>query len=125
MTASWFNAAFYVRLLVFASENDLNQIYRVSQLGSRRPQEGRMPSAQGHAEGSSLRTGKNTLWIRKDDQEPAFGQGTTATHSSIREPHNRTLDKYYEEDLMQQSTPKGSDFLGFVKHGAKTCIKKY
>ena len=30
------------------------------------------------------------------------------------------LIKSIREDLMQQSTPKGSDYLGFGEHGAKT-----
>ena len=84
-----------------------------------------------------------TLWIRKDEQEPA---GTTATDSSIRKPHDRPyaavntegrgllgfgknglarqpqipVSENHTTDLMQQSTPKGADFLGFGKNGAKT-----
>ena len=40
----------------------------------------------------------------------------------VYENHTRGhLIKLMREDFMQQSTPKGSDHLGFGKHGAKTC----
>ena len=39
----------------------------------------------------------------------------------VSETHTRGhLITMMREDLMQQSTPKGSDYLGFGKHGAKT-----
>ena len=39
----------------------------------------------------------------------------------VSENHTRgQLIKIIREDLIQQSTPKGSDYLGFGKHGAKT-----
>ena len=39
----------------------------------------------------------------------------------VSENHMRGhLIKIIREDLMQKSTPKGSDYLGFGKHGAKT-----
>ena len=38
----------------------------------------------------------------------------------VSENHTRgQLIKIIREDLIQQSTPKGSDYLGFGKHGAK------
>ena len=87
-------------------------------VGSRRTQEGRMPTTVGCLGEVQPRrgmlvlelkamikdllslerrgTGKPTLGSRKDDQEPAGGQGTTATDSSIREPHERTFDQDYK-----------------------------
>ena len=88
-------------------------------VGSEGPQEGRMPPTDGtfgkgtttpwstgggtesHAQGSTLLerrgAGRATLGIRKDEQEAAGGQGTTATDSSFREPHDRRLDQEYHE----------------------------
>ena len=72
---------------------------------------------EGHDQGSSLhergRTGKNTLGNRKDDQEPAGAQGTTATDSSIREPHERTLDQDHEGRPHAAANPEGLGLPGF------------
>ena len=39
----------------------------------------------------------------------------------VSENHTRGhFIKIFQEDLLQQSTPKGSDYLGFGKHGART-----
>ena len=79
---------------------------------------------EGHDQGSFLvekkgNRKKPTLRIRKDDQEPAGGQGMTV---AVFENHTRGhLISVMREDFLQQSTPKGSGYLGFGKHGAKTC----
>ena len=120
----------FVPLPVRTNELDSNL-----SVGSRRPQEGRMPSTdgtvgrgtttprstgggtEGNAQGSTLlerrRGGKPTLGIRKDDHDKP--------HIPISENHTRVhLIKIIREDLMQQSSPKGSDYLGFGRHGART-----
>ena len=69
---------------------------------------------------------KDLLFSKEGEQEkplaePAGGQGTTTTEIPISENLTRAhLIKITREDLMQQSTPKSSYYLGFGKHRAKT-----
>ena len=61
---------------------------------------------------------------RQNGQESPGGQGQTAEDSDSRESHEGASDQAHKgrltrDNRMQQSTPKGSDYLGFGKHGAK------
>ena len=66
-------------------------------------------------------TGTASLGSRKNEQESTGGQGPKAEYSYSREPHEGTHSiRLKRENHMQQSTPVGSDYLEFGKHGAKT-----
>ena len=112
-------------------------------VGSQRPQEGRMPTTGGTKKGEvQPRRGvlvlelkamiKDLLFSKEGEQEkPLLGCARMTRRQladkarqlqiPIFENHTRgTLDQDYEGRPLQQSTPKGSDCMGFGKHGAKT-----
>ena len=62
---------------------------------------------------------------QQNAQVHAGGQGTTTPDTNVRAAFEGTADQNQTEDIKKLATPKGSDYLGFGKHGAKTHQRLY